>query len=383
MKPEFFASIRSGTLERTPIFIGQGTVTEGSFVAHLLQAYPHSRHILLADKHIYKLYGEPLAAQLRAAGVALAVALVTSKESSKSVGVYSRLISQILKEGIDKNSHILTLGGGVLNNLGGFLAATLYRGIGLIHLPSSLMAQLDAAIDVRQAINHPLGKNLIGCYYSPRAVVVDPLLLQTLPLRQLRSGIAEAVKHSLTQSSTFFRFLLENAHQIREPAFLEKVLRKTIRLKLSLINARDSSRHGEFLLQYGHCIGHALETASNSTLLHGEAISIGMAISADIAFAMRLCEPKLIEDHRLILSRYSLPTLIPRDVSIPTVLKAISYDKNVRRRTPQLALLRDVGQVYKFTEGSFAYVNSALLQNSLIKNKEGTVSKAMRKETAT
>lgn len=369
MKPDLFASIRSKAPERTPIFIGQGAVTEDGFVADCLREYPHSRHVLLSDRRVYGHHGERLAARLRAAGVALTVRVVPPAEASKSFSVYLRLIDGILEEGVDKDSHLLTLGGGMISNLGGFLAATLYRGIKLIHLPTSLMAQLDAAVDLRQAINHPLGKNLIGCFYSPRAVVIDPRLLTTLPSRHLRSGIAEAVKHALTQSPPFFRFLLENAQRLHEPSFLEGVLRETIGLKLSLVNARSHSRHGEFLLQYGHCVGHALEAATDYALLHGEAISIGMAVTADVARALRVCGPDLVRSHKLILGRYKLPTSVPRDVCVPAVLKAVTYDKNVLRKTPRLALLRDVGRVYKSREGSYAYVGADVLEDALMRSR--------------
>lgn len=368
MKPDLFASISSRAPERTPIFIGQGSVTEGEFVAGLLREYPHSRHVLLSDRRVYEHHGERLEARLRAAGAGLAVRVVPPVEASKSFGVYLRLIDEILEEGVDKNSHLLTLGGGMVNNLGGFLAATIYRGLKLIHLPTSLMAQLDAAVDLRQAINHPLGKNLIGCLYSPRAVVIDPRLLDTLPKRHLRSGIAEAVKHALTQSPPFFRFLSENAQRLREPSFLEGVLRETISLKLSLLNGRNHSGHGEFLLQYGHCIGHALEAATDYALLHGEAISIGMTVTADVARALRVCGPELVRSHKLILGRYKLPTSVPRDVCVPAVLKAVTYDKNVLRKRSRLALLRDVGRVYKSREGSYAYVGPDVLEGALVRN---------------
>lgn len=369
MEPRLFASIQSKASERTPIFIGQGAVTEGAFIACLLKEHSHSRHILISDRQVYKLHGERLESSLRVAGLTLTVCLVPPEEASKSAEVYLQLVDDILSAGIDKGSYILTLGGGMVNNLGGFLAATLYRGIKLIHLPSSLMAQLDASIDLKQAINHRLGKNLIGCFYSPCAIIVDPQLLNTLPLKHLRSGLAEAVKHSLTQSPAFFTFLVNQAKQIRDPAFLEKVVREAIRLKLSLLHTNNFSRHGEFLLQYGHCIGHALESTTRYALSHGEAIAIGMAISADIAFAMRLCKTDLIEAHHLILSKYRLPISLPQSISIPDVIKAISYDKNIHRNTPRLTLLRDVGRVYKSPEGSFLYIDQAMIEDSLLRSR--------------
>jgi 3-dehydroquinate synthase len=370
MKAEVFASIKPRVLQRTPVFIRRGLVSDGSFVAQFLQEQACSRHILLSDNKVYKLHGERLASKLQAAGLTISVCLVPSKEASKSFSVYWRLVDTILKERIDKDSRLLTLGGGMVNNLGGFLAATLYRGIRLIHLPSSLLAQLDAAIDLKQAVNHPFGKNLIGSFYSPHAVLVDPQLLETLPRRHLRSGMAEAVKHSLTQSTSFFRYLMENAHRLNDIAFLEGVLRETIRLKLSLMNARNFINHGEFLLQYGHCVGHALETASNYSLLHGDAIAIGMTVSADIARAMGIACDELIEAHKSVFSSYNLPTSIPKGVDVSALLSALSYDKHNSRNRARLALLQKVGKVYKSEAGSFALVGAALLRDSLLRNIE-------------
>jgi 3-dehydroquinate synthase len=343
-------------------------VTESDLVLKLLHKYRWSRHVLLADKRVYGFHGELLAKRLRAAGLTLTVCLVPPAETSKSANVYLGVVDKILKAGIDKGSHILTLGGGVVNNLGGFIAATLYRGIGLIHLPSSLMAQIDAAIDFRQAINHFLGKNLIGCIYAPRAILVDPQLLCTLSLRHMRSGIAEAIKHSLTQSPSLFRFLVENADQIRELAFLEAIVRKTIRLKVALMNSVNGHNDGEFLLQYGHCIGHALETVTRYALLHGEAIAIGMQVSASLAVSMNISQSGLIMDHRLILSRYNLPDAIPQNVSISAMLDAIAYDKNILRNTPRIALLENIGRVHRSKEGSFTRVSWPVLRKSLLRN---------------
>jgi 3-dehydroquinate synthase len=226
---DHIGSIRSIAAPRADVYFGFGLVAKGEFVASMLRDNLASHHILIADERVHRIYGRRLAALLRAAGVDLKVCLVPSVESAKSIDVYLRLVEQTLAFGVDKGSHVITLGGGVVSNVGGFVAATVYRGLPLIHLPSSLMAQLDACIDVRQAINHRYGKNLIGALYAPRAVIVDPTLLTTLPIRHLRSGIAEAVKHALTQSRAFYRYLLAKAGNLRENEFLERVVRETIK----------------------------------------------------------------------------------------------------------------------------------------------------------
>jgi len=362
--PDHLGSIRSIVNPRTEIYYGSGSVAKGDFVVSLLRDNLASRHVLIADERVHRLYGRRLAAVMGAAGVDLKICLVPSLESSKSVDVYLRLVEQTLTSGVDKGSHVITLGGGVTSNVGGFVAATVFRGLPLIHLPSSLMAQLDACIDVRQAINHRHGKNLIGALYPPRAVVVDPALLTTLPTRHLRSGIAEAVKHSLTQSRAFYRHLLDQAAHLRESEFLERVVRETIRLKLSLMSRR-ARGDADSYLQYGHCIGHAIETASHYSQLHGEAIAIGMTISAEIAVSMKLAGPTLVREHLSVLRAYCLPVSLPREASIDAVMEAIAHDKNTRLSTPRMGLLRRIGCLYRSNDDLFAHVEADVLRKHL------------------
>jgi 3-dehydroquinate synthase len=347
MKPEVLPSIPSRCSNEIRLFIGEGIVGDARAIANLLRKQRQSNHIVISDHRVFRLHGQDLLARLRSFGLAVVVFLVPPGENSKSLDSYQRLIDRILMAGIDQDSCVITLGGGMVNNLGGLVAATLYRGLALVHLPTSLMAQVDAAIDRKQAVNHPLGKNLIGSYYSPRAVFIDPKLLQTLPAKHLRNGMSEAIKHALTQSPSFFRFLVKNAHRLRDPAFLETVIKRTIRLKVALMRMNGTSHDGEFIMQYGHCIGHALEHSTNYALSHGEAIAIGMCVSAEVSLATGIGDSELIDAHDLILKKYQLPTVVPEAVKLTNVLKAVCYDKGILRRTPRLCLLQRVGEVYQ------------------------------------
>lgn len=352
----------------TPIYFGHGAVTDGDRVTTMLRAHAASRHILIADERVHRMYGDSLVGRLRRAGVDIAVCTVAPEETSKSADTYLRLVETVLRSGIDKASHVLTLGGGMVNNLGGFVAATVFRGLPLIHLPSSLMAQLDAAVDVRQAINHGSGKNLIGAMYAPKAVVIDPSLLTTLPLRHLRSGLAEAIKHALTQSRPFWRYLREHATQIRDQDFLRYVVRETIRRKLVLLRRR-AADGGEFLLQYGHCIGHAIETATCYRYSHGEAIAIGMTVSAQIAVDLGISAPALVEEHRAIFRAYGLPSRLRRDVDVDAVVALALKDKYAASNTLRMAVLRRIGCAYESPAGTFVGIPPSLLRQHLLANR--------------
>jgi 3-dehydroquinate synthase len=368
MKTEFLGSIPPRKSGEIPLFIGEGLVEDARMIANILLERRRSNHILISDRRVFRLHGLQLLSRLQSFGLGVAVFLVHSGENSKSFDSYRNLVDRILKADIDQSSCVITLGGGIVNNLGGFVAATLYRGLTLIHLPTSLLAQVDAAIDRKQAVNHPLGKNLIGSFYSPTAVFIDPSLLQTLAVKLLRNGMAEVIKHALTQSPSFYKFLMDNAHQLRDPAFLRSVIKKTIRLKLTLMKSDRNHHDGEFIMQYGHCVGHALERASNYVLSHGEAIAIGMSVSAEVSLAKGIGDLELIEGHNLILKKYKLPTIVPNTVPIDKVLQLVKHDKGILRQTPRLCMLRSIGQVHQTQAGCVSYVSWQILRRSLEQN---------------
>ena len=181
-----------------------------------------SNHLLVTDKNIEKLYLRRVLECIEKSGRSVRTLIVPANEGSKSFFWYSQLVEKALDYGFDKYSVIFSLGGGVVNNLSGFLASTLYRGIGLIHLPTSLLAQVDAAIDFKQAINYSHGKNLIGNYYPASKIIIDPSVLVTLNKRLIRDGLAETIKHAFCQDTKFLEYIYQNSHQITDPNFLSK-----------------------------------------------------------------------------------------------------------------------------------------------------------------
>ena len=236
---------RSTNVETT-VFYGRGGLFQNSWIAPLQQR-KNSRHFLVMDRNIEKIYGSKVLAFLKQNGLKVKEVVIAPGERSKSLSVYKRLISSIATSGVDRDSYILALGGGVVNNIAGFFASTLYRGIGLIQIPTTLLAQLDAAIDFKQAINSPYGKNQLGTYYSASVVVVDPDLLQTLPIRQLRSGLGEAIKHALIEDQQLFSYLEDYPGDLRDKEFLDDVIVRTVQLKVLLLNKSHDEKDIEML----------------------------------------------------------------------------------------------------------------------------------------
>ena len=364
---------RSNNVETT-VFHSRGGLFQNSWIASLQQR-KNSRHFLVMDRNIEKLYGSKVLAFLKQNGLKVKEVVIAPGERSKSLSVYKRLINSIITLGVDRDSYILALGGGVVNNVVGFVASTLYRGIGLIQIPTTLLAQLDAAIDFKQAINSPYGKNQLGSYYSASTVVVDPDLLQTLSLRQLRSGLGEAIKHALIEDQQLFSYLEDYHGNLRDKEFLDDVIARTVQLKVLLLNKSNDEKDLEMLPQYGHAIGHALEHLSHYKLLHGEAIAIGMCVMSEIANVLGVSSAKVMEKHYQIMSKFKLPTIIPNYISDQSILVAIRHDKYFLRNLRSV-LTSNVGSIANVAEDPAKYVfniESKVIETCLSRNRNKTL----------
>ncbi|KAA8492247.1 2-deoxy-scyllo-inosose synthase [Porphyridium purpureum] len=320
-----------------------------------------SKNYVVTDSIVDELYGDMVLCEMRAAGLNVdklvmpADACDESGESSaemhKSLSTLSWMIDSILDSGIDKHSCIVSLGGGVVNNLCGFLASSLYRGISLVHITTTMMGQADAAIDFKQAVNHPRGKNLVGSYYPACKVVCDPATLTTLSDRHLLNGLSECIKHAITQSPEMLEYILAGIHNMRDTKYLEAVVRMTVEHKAPTLTDYHASDFNEMCPQYGHAIGHAVEHLSwtpgyGPALLHGEAIAIGMCVSAEIAYIMDLCDESVVDKHYEIFEKAGLPVYIPSTMTLTEVLEKLTYDKHYLRCKPTMGLVTQIGNMH-------------------------------------
>jgi len=282
----------------------------------LRQAWPKARRAwVVTDHNVGPLHLESAQDALAAAGINFAAHSVEPGEASKSVSTTSHLYDWLLQNGVERNDVVVALGGGVVGDLTGFVAATVLRGVGLLQVPTSLLAAVDSSVGGKTGINHAAGKNLIGAFLQPRLVLVDPDLLGTLPEREFRSGAAEVVKHAVIQRSTpggerndLKSFITRNEANLRRlqgPA-LSYLVWRNIALKASVVAADEREMGIRAFLNFGHTLGHAIE-ASDYHLRHGEAIALGMRAAAYIGVACGTCGDEDREDIGRLLDQFGLP----------------------------------------------------------------------------
>ena len=288
----------------------------------------------------------------------------TSTEPFKNNDVFTACVNQILAAGVSKHSCIISVGGGVINNMCGVLAGLIYRGIHLVHFTTTTMGMLDAALDFKQAINHDLGKNLLGCYYPAEKIIIDPECCKTLSARHIRNGIAEALKHGLCQSRDLVERIVQPVRErgeaaLSDPDYLQDICQASIEIKVPTLDHYAESDFNEMCPQYGHSIGHAVEslswTHSHEPLLHGEAVAIGMCVSAEISFARGYCSQECLEEHYSYVLGLGLPAYIPATMDVSMILKKIVFDKHYVR-VPSMGLVASIGEMaYNSETSSFAF----------------------------
>ncbi len=325
-----YARFQTGRPVTTEVVVQRGAVRDP--VRALAQG-PEARRsplFVLTDRTVGALYAHPFVERLRASGRTVHLLIMPDGEQAKSLTHYTRLVDAILQRGIDEASELVALGGGVVCNVTGMLAATLYRGVGLVHVPTTLMAQADAAISHKQALNGDHGKNLVGAYYAPRRVVVDVEVLGTLHQRRIRDGYAEIIKHGLAQDPSLTEALLDHVGDVHDLEVIEAMVRRTIDLKCAMMAQDPTERRAGMVLQYGHAIGHAVEWQSGFELLHGEAVAVGMRVAARIARAMGLADAAVEPLHQRVLDHYGLPTHVPHCLDADAVLAGLRHDKRAR-----------------------------------------------------
>jgi len=338
------ASFTYTKTQETRVIIESGILKQLSTVRLMGPERAGSHHIIITDENVDTLFGDSVFSQLRNVGYRVTKLVIPAGEQSKSMALYNDFAERIIALGIDEHSIIFALGGGVVANISGLLAATLYRGIGLVHLPTTIMNMLDVSISLKQGINGQKGKNLVGSYYQPLLAVIDPAL--SMPDSLVRDGISEAIKHAICQDADFYQYLLENAHRVADPLFREEVIKRTINLKIELMHEDMFENHRGMILQYGHEAGHAIEFLSRFELSHGQSIAIGMRVSAEIAKLMEAGE-NTVDAHKKIFRAYKLPCAIPEYIEPHAIIDALKYNKKTLAREARFVLPDFIGKAWK------------------------------------
>lgn len=318
-----------------------------SLPALLLKDNYGRKYAIVTDSNVKKLYGEKMQKLLAENGIYSVVVPFPAGESNKNLRNVEKICSQLSILGIERSDCLIALGGGVTGDLAGFVAAVYLRGIPYLQIPTSLLAMTDSSIGGKTGVDSNEGKNLIGCFKQPRAVFIDPNFLVSLPASEIRNGMAEVIKHAVIGDKGLFKFLEKKREAILnlEEKPLLKMLKRSIKVKKALVMADEHENGVRVFLNYGHTIGHALESASNYAIPHGQAIAIGMFLINKIAMARGAMNEKNGQRINSLLSQYGLPNRVPQDLKISAILKALKKDKKSRDGVIWYIVPKKIGQV--------------------------------------
>lgn len=310
---------------------------------HLQRLKLHDPVALVTDETVAQFYGKQVLQTLSESGYNAHLVTFPPGEVHKTLETVTKLWEAFIQYGLERRSTVVALGGGVATDLGGFAAASYLRGVNWIAVPTTLMGMADASLGGKTGFDLPQGKNLVGAFYPPRLVLVDPKTLQTLPERELRAGLGEVVKGGLIGDEGLFELCCQGWEMVS--ARLEEVVRRTMAVKIRLVQA-DPYEHGQrAALNLGHTIGHAVEHSSQYRLLHGEAVAIGLVAEARLAERMRIARRGLADRIAACLEGLGLPTRIPDDISPRAVIEAVHIDKKTSAGSPRFALALRPGRV--------------------------------------
>ena len=337
---------------RYPVYCAWGLLERSGDILERLGL--QGRVFLIADRAIIDSHGATALESLRALGRDVESYAVPSGEASKSLSSLDALYGWLSSHRAERGDIIFALGGGVTTDLAGTVAATYLRGMPLVHAPTTVLGMVDAAIGGKVAIDLPSGKNLVGAFYQPRAVLADVATLATLPSRELRSGFAEVIKHGFIRDEPMLDVLDDAAEALLDPAaaianeahrhLLVNIITRNQAIKAAVVSADERESDIRAILNYGHTLGHAIEAVTGySAVLHGEAVAMGMVAVAEIGCALGLIDEELLARHRRLIERFGLPTQSPPGLGRAEIVEAMSRDKKVVGGKQRWVLLDGVG----------------------------------------
>lgn len=327
------------------IHIGTGHL--GDLGSILITTQPLSHAVLITDENVTK-FANIVAESLANSGVNVDVLTIESGENSKSAACAATLWEELLAVGSDRKSMVVAVGGGVVGDLAGFIAATFARGLDFVQIPTTLLAQVDSSVGGKTGINLSSAKNMVGAFWQPQLVLIDTDVLASLPERDYVSGLAEVIKYGMIQDEEFFAYLEDHMFELkqRDSDTLCHVVSRCCQLKAEVVEADERETSGRrAILNYGHTFAHALEAASGyGELLHGEAVSIGMACAARLAESMGRIESDVTARQHALLQAVGLPVAVPQ-LSIDHLLELMMHDKKVEYGRLRFVLPTRIGHV--------------------------------------
>ncbi len=333
-----------------PIHIGRGLLDEMILIAPLFRA---KKGLVVTNETIAPLYLDRVLKGLQAQGIEVDTCVLPDGESYKKPETLMPIYDTLLEKRHPRNTMLVALGGGVIGDMVGFAAATYQRGVDFIQIPTTLLSQVDSSVGGKTGVNHPLGKNMIGAFHQPRAVLIDTDTLGTLPEREVSAGLAEVVKYGLIADSEFFGWLEQHADALleRRPDALAHAIRVSCATKASVVaeDERESGRRA--ILNLGHTFGHAIEAwLGYGKWLHGEAVACGMVMAADLSCRLGWIPRDVVLRTRDLLRRLNLPVTPPAGITPGDFLRYMAVDKKVVSGNLRLVLLRELGHAVVTSE---------------------------------
>ena len=343
-----------------PVFVGYGLLDK--LGEKMKQAALSGKATIISDENVFPLYGDKVEVILEDAGFAVNSFVVPPGEETKSIDYAIKIYDFLVEHRAERDDIIVALGGGMVGDLAGFVAATFLRGMPWVQVPTSLVAMVDASIGGKVGVNHPEGKNLIGAFYQPSVVLADPQTLTTLPQRELTSGWAEVIKHGMILDKEFFEFLEADVNRLKklEPELLSRAIARSAAIKAQVVSQDEKEMEGKrTILNYGHTIAHGLEAATRyKRFLHGEAVAIGMMGAAKLSQQLGLLPSAVVERQQALLQKFGLPTSLRAEaasqkrgrkrsnlkLSLAGITRAMELDKKVKGKAIRWVLLRDIGK---------------------------------------
>ena len=305
--------------------------------------------LVVSNPEIFSHYGDACLESLQAAGFETCTHLIPAGEEYKNLQSIQKVYDTALTNRLERSSTFVALGGGVVGDMTGFSAATWLRGVNFVQVPTSLLAIVDASVGGKTGVNHPQGKNLIGAFYQPKLVAIDPNLLKTLPLREFRAGVAEIIKYGVIWDEDLFTKLeycdrLDSLDYVSRE-LLEMMITRSCQAKAEVVSQDEKESGLRAILNYGHTIAHAVESLTHyKQFVHGEAVAIGMVAAGKIAVEMGLWTTEAAKRQDALIVKAGLPTEIPSELAIEDILETIKSDKKVKAGKVRFILPTAIGK---------------------------------------
>lgn len=309
------------------------------------ESAPAHRYAVITDSNVAPLYGTRVHGAL---GGATCLYTIPAGEAQKTRETWAALTDSLLADGFGRDSAVIALGGGVVGDLAGFVAATYMRGVPFVQVPTTLLAMIDASIGGKTGVDTAAGKNLVGAFYQPAAVVADPAVLSTLPLAHLRAGLAEAIKHGVIADAVYFDTVIRAArdlHDAADLAQLTRIVERSVAIKADVVRRDEREGGVRKTLNFGHTLGHAIELRSGYRMLHGECVAVGMVLESRIAERLGIAESGTAERVRSAVQTAGLPLQVPADFDPSQILAATRADKKARAGAVEYALPMRIGKM--------------------------------------